>query len=1280
MSKSLKNKLSCGSCCSSKSLYNFEPGSTTNTSTNQSLESFLNDITPTAADIIGGGTTGGGTVTIPDPLVINDLTVNNLAQITDLTISGSMTNGTISILNNNINSSSSINFNAPNGFNFNNPVTAVDLNNNIGANSLIFTQSIGPQVNTLIPTTSAIQVTEPVGPGGVLFYDNTVIKGVTSVPLINDVLQYDGLTVTWGPSPGVSNVSLEQAYTNGLVTGTLGTIKLDSTIGPILIKESDTSPINNILFEITGPNPLVNTPGNNYFSVSDLNVTPDVVMGSSLQDINFTVIGQSLLGGSGNALTVTNGGGVLGGVNNTINSSGVGSFILGGVTNNITMSGQGTTLIGVNGTVNASGQGSVGICSNGTLGSVGSSNLVLVGGSNTSLLGSDSVCIGPSNLSCVLDPTVGKLFLKDNPITVRENTTFGFPTTITANALSGGFIRLSASGVYTFDSTINIRNELLDLSGAIFSANFVPSFTVIILNASLGSVNINLGAGQTLTNGVPPIQIFTDESKTLTFWFSSNNTIRIEDMSLSSTIEPFFTTNKRAIISGNNNNVGVASLSYGGTLGGLSNTNTISANTGGIIIGGQGRTTSIGGAGNVSISGNGVVGSVVGNSNLVLIGGANTTLGNSNSVCVGSSTVAVTLQPNTGKLFLKDNPVAIKENTIYNAIGVISAVDINKGFIQLNAGGVYTLDSTINIRNILLDASGGVLGATVRPVFSLVLYNSSASLVSINIGAGQTLTNGSSPIGIQPGQSKTWNLWFTSSTTMLIEDLTQASLNEPLFTTNRRAIIAGLSNNVLSVSSNSYGGIFGGNNNSPTIGANTGSIMLGGSSKTASILATGSVNIGGSGIIGSGVLNNNLILIGGSNTNIYGTGSIAIGPSSLTNVFQPIVSKLFIRDNPVFIKENTNFVAVGLIDSVSIAKGYVQLSAAGAYNIDSTVAIRNTLLDASATPFVGNVRAEFELILYNSSGSSITVSLGAGQTFVNGTSPVTLTNGESRTWKFWFTSITTMLVQDSVLSSIIASSVTLTNAGGTISLVNDGVGPTLATKGLTAGSGINLFDGGTFVSITNSSPASSVSLSNAGGTSLVNTGIGPALATKGLIAGPGIGLVSAGTTVTINNLSTFGSDYLNFVGDFASQAGGGIGVWVSTIFNQPLAYSNWVFNTAPNYTDFSNVNTGTFVVTYAVQAVIPGTSCFTIACYNTNTGSYLPGSQRSYRNSTGTTYDCIPVEITFPIMVGFGYTAGDILQFRFQCSAVGSSLVKTPAGAPATAANNYASLIIRRMA
>ena len=100
-----------------------------------------------------------------------------------------------------------------------------------------------------------------------------------------------------------------------------------------------------------------------------------------------------------------------------------------------------------------------------------------------------------------------------------------------------------------------------------------------------------------------------------------------------------------------------------------------------------------------------------------------------------------------------------------------------------------------------------------------------------------------------------------------------------------------------------------------------------------------------------------------------------------------------------------------------------------------------------------------------------------------------------------------------------ASSVSLSSAGGVETLVNDGTGPTLAVKGLTASTGISLTSTATAITLTNNDPGSAVTLTDAGVGSghqnLVNDGTGPALAVKGLVAGTGITLSSTGTDITI---------------------------------------------------------------------------------------------------------------------------------------------------------------------
>ena len=139
-------------------------------------------------------------------------------------------------------------------------------------------------------------------------------------------------------------------------------------------------------------------------------------------------------------------------------------------------------------------------------------------------------------------------------------------------------------------------------------------------------------------------------------------------------------------------------------------------------------------------------------------------------------------------------------------------------------------------------------------------------------------------------------------------------------------------------------------------------------------------------------------------------------------------------------------------------------------------------------------------------------SAGGVESLVNdGTAPTLATKGLTAGTGISLTGAATLIT-----IAATGTNISLSSAGGTETLVNDGTGPTLATKGLTAGTGISLTGAASAVTIINSSPASSVALTSAGGTeTLVNDGTGPALATKGLTAGTGISLTGAATAVTI---------------------------------------------------------------------------------------------------------------------------------------------------------------------
>lgn len=121
------------------------------------------------------------TAVIRDP----DYTINGV-QVNDVTVSAT----------------SNFNVFAPDGSLFGSRVIANSLDNSLGANKLIFTDGISPVTKVALETTSTTDITVPVGPGGVLYYDGTNIKGVTDAPLPNEVLKYNGSEVVWAPETG----------------------------------------------------------------------------------------------------------------------------------------------------------------------------------------------------------------------------------------------------------------------------------------------------------------------------------------------------------------------------------------------------------------------------------------------------------------------------------------------------------------------------------------------------------------------------------------------------------------------------------------------------------------------------------------------------------------------------------------------------------------------------------------------------------------------------------------------------------------------------------------------------------------------------------------------------------------------------------------------------------------------------------------------------------------------------------------------------------------------
>jgi hypothetical protein len=121
--------------------------------------------------------------------------------------------------------------------------------------------------------------------------------------------------------------------------------------------------------------------------------------------------------------------------------------------------------------------------------------------------------------------------------------------------------------------------------------------------------------------------------------------------------------------------------------------------------------------------------------------------------------------------------------------------------------------------------------------------------------------------------------------------------------------------------------------------------------------------------------------------------------------------------------------------------------------------------------------------------------------------------------------------------------VTLALAGGAVgqSIVNDGVGPALAVKGVAAGANISVTSSPTDLTVAyTGSTGDDVTLALDGGAvgqSIVNDGVGPALAVKGVVAGSNISVTSSPTDLTVAYTGTTGDDVqLNLTGGAVGQS------------------------------------------------------------------------------------------------------------------------------------------------
>lgn len=217
---------------------------------------------------------------------------------------------------------------------------------------------------------------------------------------------------------------------------------------------------------------------------------------------------------------------------------------------------------------------------------------------------------------------------------------------------------------------------------------------------------------------------------------------------------------------------------------------------------------------------------------------------------------------------------------------------------------------------------------------------------------------------------------------------------------------------------------------------------------------------------------------------------------------------LAVANGDVVISSTEPTLAPGAGISITVADGVATIAAT-----DSGVSL-SSAGDVGSTSLVSNGVGPAFTVMGLAAGAGIALAAADGDVVISSTEP-TVSAGAG-------ISIT---VADGV-ATIAATDpgVTLTSSGdaNSTSLVSSGAGPALSVLGVAAGVGIELAVADGVLTVSNTSLDTAVTLSSAGGeVSMVIDGAGPVLTLQGLTAGAGIGLSAADGAVTISSTSSF---------------------------------------------------------------------------------------------------------------------------------------------------------------
>lgn len=208
-------------------------------------------------------------------------------------------------------------------------------------------------------------------------------------------------------------------------------------------------------------------------------------------------------------------------------------------------------------------------------------------------------------------------------------------------------------------------------------------------------------------------------------------------------------------------------------------------------------------------------------------------------------------------------------------------------------------------------------------------------------------------------------------------------------------------------------GVIGSSNSAATITASS-SFLFGGDSITVTINGVGCSSVHGSGIVGVDSSDANLLLLGGSGTELYGNGgtsqSVCIGSSTATQTFSPTASQTFIKGNPLIgLSGSSGYTSTSTIATADFAGGFITFAPTGVLQTFTTPTATDMyayMVDNSAATFSLNMM--FTVMVQNTSAFSCTFAAGTGVT-LQGASTILSTG--SLVLHCVFLSATTMLIR-----------------------------------------------------------------------------------------------------------------------------------------------------------------------------------------------------------------------------------------------------------------------------